>query len=86
MGPTCILGSPVSVPSPGCSSLPSDLSAGVSDQLAQDEFEAALKAREWIASLNWAPPQLPRTVKLPIVEPLYSPGARPCSSLTRPHS
>ncbi|KAM0754438.1 propionyl-CoA carboxylase beta chain [Meredithblackwellia eburnea MCA 4105] len=45
--------------------------SGVSDQLAQDEFDAVLKAREWIASLNWPGPSLPRTVNLPVMNPLY---------------
>ena len=27
--------------------------SGVSDQLAEDEFDAIVGAREWVASLNW---------------------------------
>ncbi len=46
---------------------------GVSDQLASDEFDAALKAREWMVSLNWEPAQLPATTQCAIMEPIYDP-------------
>lgn len=48
--------------------------SGVSDALAEDEFAAIAKAREWVAGLNWGVrvSELGSTVPFEVVEPLYS--------------
>jgi acetyl-CoA carboxylase carboxyltransferase component len=56
--------------------------SGVSDQLASDEFDAAVKAREWMASLNWEPAQLPATTQCAIMEPIYDPRSSPLLPLS----
>lgn len=52
--------------------------SGVSDQLANDEYDGIRKAREWVANLNWK-----QTGNLPLrhltgeyEEPFYSSGKR----------
>ncbi|KAI9489151.1 carboxyl transferase [Zychaea mexicana] len=49
--------------------------SGVSDQLANDEYDAIRKAREWMANLNWeSKGQLPlRHLKGQYEEPYYNP-------------
>lgn len=50
--------------------------SGVSDQLANDEYDAIRKAREWMANLNWEQKgSLPlRHLKGEFEEPYYNPG------------
>lgn len=50
--------------------------SGVSDQLANDEYDAIRKAREWMANLNWEHKgSLPlRHLKGEFEEPYYNPG------------
>lgn len=50
--------------------------SGVSDQLANDEFDGIRKAREWVANLNWEQKgNLPlRHLKCEYEEPHYPAG------------
>lgn len=50
--------------------------SGVSDQLANDEFDGIRKAREWVANLNWEQKgNLPlRHMKCEYEEPHYPAG------------
>lgn len=50
--------------------------SGVSDQLANDEFDGIRKAREWVANLNWEQKgKLPiRHLKGEYEEPYHSAG------------
>lgn len=50
--------------------------SGVSDQLANDEFDGIRKARDWVANLNWEQKGNlpPRHLKGEYEEPYYSPG------------